>query len=86
MSTASVPSQPPLNEAYRQPSNPASKNPAEADSSHSLSGPKVETRKLNDVTVKATPTALGYGARDSSGDRGDEVLRKNENPLIHHRR
>lgn len=78
MSTAYVPSQPPLDEAYKQPSNPASKNPAEADSSHPLSGPKVETRKLNDVTAEATPTALGYGARDSSGDRGDEVLRKNE--------
>lgn len=82
MSTASVPSQPPLNEAYKQPSNPASKNPSEANPSHSLSGPKVETRKLNDVTVEATPTALGYGVRDSSGDRGDKVLRNNEYPLF----
>lgn len=75
MSTASVPSQPLLSEAYKQPLNPASKNPSEANPSHSISGPKVETRKLNDVTVEATPTALGYGVRDSSGDRGDEVLR-----------
>lgn len=42
----------------------------------------METRKLNDVTGEATPTALGYGARDSSGDRGDEVLRNNEYTLF----
>lgn len=41
----------------------------------------METRKLNDVTAEATPTALGYGVRDSSGDRGEEVLRNSEYPL-----
>lgn len=76
MSPPSAPSQPPLNEAYDQPSNPINKNPSEANSSHLLLGPNVETRKAQDVTVEATPTALGYGVRDSSGDRRDEVRAK----------
>lgn len=76
MSPTSAPSQPPLNEAYDQPSNPINKNPSEANSSHLLLGPNVETRNAQDVTVEATPTALGYGVRDSSRDRRDEVRAK----------
>ena len=76
MSPPSAPSQPPLNEAYDQPSNPITKNSSEANSSHLILGPNVETRKAQDVTVEATPTALGYGVRDSSGDRRDEVWAK----------
>lgn len=81
-----APSQPPLNTAYNHPSNPASQNPSEAKFSTSTSAsfqrsdPTAETRKPNDLPVSsssgdndATPSSLGYGVRDDSGDRGDEL-------------
>lgn len=82
----SAPSQPPLDTAYNHPSNPASQNPAEAKFSTSTSASlqrsdrTEETRKPNDLPlsrsdgeIDATPSSLGYGVRDDSGDRGDEV-------------
>ncbi|MCJ1463910.1 hypothetical protein MMC07_002519 [Pseudocyphellaria aurata] len=82
----SAPSQPPLNTAYNHPSNPASQTPLEAEFSTSTSaslqrsGSTEETRKPNDLPlsrsdgeIDATPSSLGYGVRDDSGDRGDEL-------------
>lgn len=81
-----APSQPPLNTAYNHPSNPASQNPSEAKYSTSTSASlqrsdaTAETRKPNDLPDSSShgendpiPSSLGYGARDDSGDRGDEV-------------
>lgn len=78
----SSPSQPSLNTAYGQPSNPATQTPSEIEYSTSTSqrsGPTAEARKPNDIPVSsqhghdATPSSLEQGARDASGDRGDEV-------------
>lgn len=79
-------SQPPLNTTYNHPSNPASQNPSEAKFSTSKaaslqrSDATAETRNSNDLPVSGshgendpTPSSLGYGVRDDSGDRGDEV-------------
>jgi len=81
------PSQPNLDTAYEQPSNPAqstSENAASKSTSASLqrSGPTAERRGQSDVSSgggnqddqsNAMPSALGYGARDASGDAGDSV-------------
>ncbi|KAL8691790.1 MAG: hypothetical protein Q9218_003066 [Villophora microphyllina] len=81
----SGPSQPPLNTAYDQPSNPASQSDYEKQKSSSTSAsiqrsdPTVDQRERGDVPVsssheqEATPSSLGYGYRDSSGDAGEKM-------------
>ncbi|KAI4124315.1 MAG: hypothetical protein LQ338_004856 [Usnochroma carphineum] len=81
----SGPSQPTLNAAYDQPSNPASQSDYEQRESTSTSAsiqrsaPTVERRERGDVPVPSsheggpTPSSLGYGARDSSGDAGESM-------------
>lgn len=72
------PSQPKLDTAYEQPSNPA-QDPSEHADSQSVgasmrrSDPTSERRGPNDQQGEAMPSSLGYGARDASGDAGDEV-------------
>ena len=67
---ASAPSQPPLNTAYENPSNPTSQDPVEKSSSQSTSASQsrsdaaTEHRAPNDVPQEeATPSALGAGGR-----------------------
>ncbi|KAL8699974.1 MAG: hypothetical protein Q9201_005698 [Fulgogasparrea decipioides] len=79
----SGPSQPPLNTAYNQPSNPASQTDYEKQKSSSTSAsiqrshPTVDQRERGDVPVPsnhdeaAKPSSLGYGYRDNSGDAGE---------------
>lgn len=81
------PSQPNLDTAYDQPSNPAQSASEHTDSkstSASLqrSDPTAERREQNDVSSgggkqddqsDAMPSAMGYGARDASGDAGESV-------------
>lgn len=66
----SAPSQPPLNTAYENPSNPASQDPVEksfsqsTDASQSRSDAATEHRAPDDVPQEeATPSALGAGGR-----------------------
>jgi len=66
----SAPSQPPLNTAYENPSNPTSQDPVEESTSHSISASQsrsdttTEHRAPNDVPQEeATPSALGAGGR-----------------------
>ena len=78
------PSQPTLDTVYDQPANPAQSD-FEQQSSNSTSAsiqrsdPTVEKRERGDIPVpsqhgeEATPSSLGYGARDSSGDAGESV-------------
>lgn len=76
-----APSQPNLDTVYDQPSNPAqstSEHAASTSKSASLqrSDPAAEHRKQGDVSSgeqNAMPSAMGYGARDASGDAGDSV-------------
>ena len=79
------PSQPPLNTAYDQPGNPASQSDYEKQKSNSTaasiqrSDPTIDSRERGDIPVpskhgeEATPSSLGYGYRDSSGDAGEKV-------------
>lgn len=79
------PSQPNLDTAYEQPSNPAqssSEHAASKSTSASLrrSDPPIERRKPNDAIrdggndqSEATPTSVAYGVRDSSQDAGESV-------------
>ena len=73
-----APSQPKLDTAYEHPSNPA-QDPSEQAESQSIgaslrrSDPTSERREPNDQPREAMPSSLGYGARDASGDAGDEV-------------
>ena len=73
-----APSQPSLNTAYEHPSNPAQDSSEQAASqsvgaSLRRSDPTSERREPNDQQSEATPSSLGYGARDASGDAGDKV-------------
>lgn len=77
------PSQPPLDTVYNTAGNPADQNPQEQRTAsvneNSNVGSLVEAREQGDVPVPsnhdqaATSTSLGYGARDSSGDKGSSV-------------
>ncbi|KAL8757263.1 MAG: hypothetical protein Q9184_004259 [Pyrenodesmia sp. 2 TL-2023] len=79
------PSQPNLDTAYNQPSNPASQTDYEKQNSTSTgtsiqrSDPTVEKRERGDVPVPSshdggpTPSSLGYGARDDKGDAGESM-------------
>ena len=77
------PSQPNTDTAYNTVGNPADQTEKEQASSAanaaSNPGPAVDQRKQGDTPVpsthneEATPTALGYGARDSSGDNEGDV-------------
>ncbi len=81
----SGPSQPTLDTAYDQPSNPAQSSSEHASSttvkaSQQRSDPTAEVRESNDAIGgggnnqdEATPSSLGYGARDASGDAGERV-------------
>ncbi|KAI4144502.1 MAG: hypothetical protein L6R39_004155 [Caloplaca ligustica] len=76
------PSQPTLDTAYDQPSNPAQSDYEKKDSTSTSasiqrSDPTVDKRERGDVPVPSsheggpTPSSLGYGARDDSGDAGE---------------
>ncbi|KAI4153929.1 MAG: hypothetical protein LQ340_002002 [Diploschistes diacapsis] len=77
------PSQPPLDTVYNTAGNPADQNPQEQRTAsvneNSNVGSLVEAREQGDVPVPsnhdqaATSTSLGYGARDSSGDKGSSI-------------
>ncbi|MCJ1306744.1 hypothetical protein MMC25_000387 [Agyrium rufum] len=77
------PSQPSLNQVYETPGNPADQEPAEktaaSQSANTNSGSIVDQRERGDVPVpsqhdgNATASSLGYGARDSSGDKGESL-------------
>ncbi|KAL8714391.1 MAG: hypothetical protein Q9220_001724 [cf. Caloplaca sp. 1 TL-2023] len=78
------PSQPSLDTAYEHPSNPAQseyeqKSSESTSASIQRSDPTVEKRERGDIPVPSsheqdpTPSSLGYGARDSSGDAGDKI-------------
>ncbi|KAL8895979.1 MAG: hypothetical protein Q9207_007927 [Kuettlingeria erythrocarpa] len=78
-------SQPNLDTAYNQPSNPASQTDYEKQESTSTStsihrsDPTVEKRERGDVPVPSSheggpnPSSLGYGARDGKGDAGERM-------------
>lgn len=79
------PSQPNLDTAYEHPSNPAQTS-SEEDASQSIdasiqrSDPMSERREPHDQIneggndqSEATPSSLGYGAQDASGDAGESV-------------
>lgn len=78
-------SQPNLDTVYEHPSNPAQSSSEQAASqttgaSLQRSDPPSERRKPNDQVneggndqSEATPSSLGYGARDASGDAGESV-------------
>ncbi|KAI4209119.1 MAG: hypothetical protein LQ351_007925 [Letrouitia transgressa] len=77
------PSQPPLDTAYDQPSNPATQTESEEQYSKSTSAsiqrsdPVVDRRERGDVPVPsqheeaAVPSSLGYGVRDDRHDAGE---------------
>ena len=81
----SGPSQPPLNTAYDQSSNPATQTDQEQAYSNSTtasfqrSDRTVDRREQGDVPVPsdhdgaALPSSLGYGTRDNRGDAGESV-------------
>ncbi|MCJ1240906.1 hypothetical protein MMC14_008910 [Varicellaria rhodocarpa] len=72
------PSQPPLDQVYNTQGNPADQSPQEQRSSSSNassnSASLLDSRQNGDIPVpsthqeSATPSSLGYGARDSSKD------------------
>ena len=72
------PSQPPLDQVYNTQGNPADQTPQEQHSSSSNassnSASLLDSRQNGDIPVpsthqeSATPSSLGYGARDSSLD------------------
>lgn len=82
-----APSQPSIDTAYENPDNPADQTTSERKDATSVgasqqrSDPSYERRGPNDTIGgresssqnEATPSSLGYGARDSSGDSGDSV-------------
>ena len=77
------PSQPTLDQSYNTAGNPADQTPQEASSAarnaQSNSGSIIDQREKGDIPVpsthgqEATPSSLGYGARDASGDAGESV-------------
>lgn len=82
-----APSQPSIDTAYENPDNPADQTTSERKEATSVgasqqrSDPSYERREPNDTIGgresssqnEATPSSLGYGALDSSGDAGDSV-------------
>ena len=82
-----APSQPSIDAAYDNPKNPIDQTSSERRDATSISAsqqrsdPTYEHRRPNDTIGdrgsasqnKATPSSLGYGARDSSGDAGESV-------------
>ena len=77
------PSQPSLDTVYNTAGNPADQNPQEQRNAtvnaNTNAASLVDAREQGDVPVPsshnegATSTSLGYGARDASGDKADEV-------------
>jgi len=77
------PSQPNIDTAYSTSGNPTDQTPQEQSNSaanaSTNSGSLVDQREAGDVPVPsthnngATPSSLGYGARDASGDKGESV-------------
>ena len=77
------PSQPTLNQSYNTAGNPVDQTPQETSSAaknaQSNSASIVDQREKGDLPVpsthgqEATPSSLGYGARDASGDAGETV-------------
>lgn len=77
------PSQPKVDTAYNTSGNPTDQTPQEqsksAANANANSGSLVEQREQGDIPVPSThndgttASSLGYGARDSSGDKGDKV-------------
>ena len=78
----SGPAQPSLDTAYTTQGNPADQSAAErgdaaSNAARAHQGDLVEARERGDIPVPsthnqgATPSSLGYGARDASGDRTD---------------
>ena len=75
------PSQPNLDQAYETPGNPVDKEPAEQQASAANattnSAATTDKREPGDISIPSThtqaptPSSLGYGARDSSGDTAD---------------
>ena len=70
------PSQPSKDEAYTQSNNPISQTSSEKrDSSGYSDDSTVEARERGDIPLPSThnadptPSSLGYGARDASGDK-----------------
>lgn len=82
-----APSQPSIDTAYDNPDNPIDQTSSERREATSISAsqqrsdPTYERRGPNDTIGnrgsasqnEATPSSLGYGARDSSGDAGESV-------------
>lgn len=82
-----APSQPSIDTAYDNPDNPVDQTNAERKDATSISAsqqrsdPISDRREPNDTIGErgsasqneATPSSLGYGARDSSGDAGESV-------------
>lgn len=82
-----APSQPSIDTAYENPDNPADQTTSERKDATSVgasqqrSDPSYERRGPNDTIGgresssqnEATPSSLGYGAQDSSGDAGDSM-------------
>ncbi|MCJ1231232.1 hypothetical protein MMC12_007909 [Toensbergia leucococca] len=77
-----APSQPPLDTAYSQPSNPSTTTASEDATAQqtSNSAQEIDSRKPNDVPVPlshaqgATPSSLGYGVRGSGQDKSDDEI------------
>ena len=76
-----APSQPSIDTAYENPDNPADQSTSERKDATSVgasqqrSDPAYERRGPNDTMsqTEPTPSSLGYGAQDSSGDAGESV-------------
>ena len=82
-----APSQPSIDTAYENPDNPVDQTASERKdatstrASQQRSGPAYERREPNDTIgdrgstsqEKATPSSLGYGAQDASGDADESV-------------
>ena len=81
------PSQPTLDQAYETAGNPVDQSLQEASlaarNAQSNSGSIVDRREKGDIPVpsthgqEATPSSLGYGVRDASGDAGESVSLRN---------
>ena len=77
------PSQPPLDTVYNTEGNPTDHTAAESraatSNAQSNDGRLVDARERGDIPVPSThnegttPSSLGYGARDSSGDTSGPV-------------
>ncbi|MCJ1352313.1 MAG: hypothetical protein MMC33_002297 [Icmadophila ericetorum] len=71
----SGPAQPNLNQAFNTPGNPVDKEPAEqresAINASTNSAETTDQRIPSTHDQEATPSSLGYGSRDSSGDKED---------------